>query len=109
MSLKKVKGGLALLGIAGVATILAWGALIKPPMPPASPPRLVSVMDKPSQICEWEPWEGSTQQVASLHPQSLFAALLAAAPFQETSDPYFKDKALDSITAITRPPDSRTL
>jgi DNA-binding beta-propeller fold protein YncE len=112
MSFKKMKGALAVFGIAGTALVLAWSTVPSEwiSTPPATPTRLVSMKDVPSMICEWDavPYDDKPIQIASLRPQNLFATFLAA-PFQQTSDPYDKPAPLDSANRITRAPDSRTI
>src|SRR5436190_2419777 len=112
MNFKKMKGALATLGIASTAIVLVWSAIPSKfvSIPASESTRLVDVQEYPSTVCEWdfEPAAGgSVGQIASLQPQTVFAALLAAP--QETIDPYRRNDPLNAVNAITRPPDSRTL
>jgi 6-phosphogluconolactonase (cycloisomerase 2 family) len=112
MKFKKMKGALAILGIASTGIVLVWNAIPSKfiSIPTADSSRLVDVREYPSAVCEWdyEPTVGrSVGQIASLQPQNLFAALLAAP--QEAIDPYRRNDPLGAVNALTRPPDSRTL
>src|SRR5262245_57111081 len=107
MKFRKIKGALAILGMASTAIVLVWSAIPSKfvSIPAADSSRLVDVREYPSAICEWdiEPTVGSSVgQIASLQPQNLFAALLAAP--QETIDPYRRNDPLGAVNAITRPP-----